>query len=261
MTLTVQWSLVQVKPTRSARSGSSLRCSQRRASAPSRLTRSRVASSPVFRNQRAASSVPSSPLMRLKLVLPEASGLEVEDAGVQQIAQLLEQVVEVTDADIGVVFAHDVAQRPAERERRSGKARDIALAVAGSHDAQLADPQVAVHLPVRDGRPGNPAGDRVEPPRGASSADGPRGTRCHGRESPDKVVVVLERTTRRRLQLDGLVDLAICDSARDSQRLDGCMPRAPGSSGQCPDRRRRQGDGRRPPAVRVPAAATRGSRT
>ena len=40
-------------------------------------------------------SVPSSPLMRLKLVLPECVGSEVEDAGVEQIAQLLEQVVEV----------------------------------------------------------------------------------------------------------------------------------------------------------------------
>ena len=226
MTLTVQWSLVQVKPTRSARSGSSLRCSQRRASAPSRLTSSRVASSPLLRNQRAAISVPSSPLIRLKLVLPEASGLQVEDAGVEQVAQLLQQVVEILVADVGVVFAHDVAQRPAERDRRAGEAGDIALAVTGGHDPHLADPQVAVHLAIGDRRPGDVTGNRVERLAQLRLLMDREVGRPRRREPPDELVVVLERPARRWLQLDRLVDLAVGDPARDRQRLDRVQRRA-----------------------------------
>ena len=46
------------------------------------------------------------------------------------------------------------------------------------------------------------------------------------REPPDELVVVLERSARRRLQLYRLVDLAICDPPRDRQRLDRveCRP-------------------------------------
>ena len=149
-----------------------------------------------------------------------------------------------SSADEGVVFAHDVAKRPSERHRRSAAKRgDVALAVASGHDAQRADAQVAIDLPVRDGGPGHAACDRVE--RLAELlllVDGEVRRAGRPRDAPDDVVVVLERDrptpapARRSCAPRGMRFGAAPRAAGSD-----AGPGARGSSARSLDRRRRQG--------------------
>ena len=154
-------------------------------------------------------------------------GAQIEQSRVEQLAQLLQQVIEILVADVGVVFADHVTQRPTEGDRRPREPGDVALAVAAGHDPQRPDPKIPVDLPVRDRRPRNPVGNPVE--RLAELALLMHGeVRGSGRrQAAHQVVVILEGPTRSRLQLDRLMQLSIRDPPWYRQRLDR-MERRPG---------------------------------
>ena len=76
--------------------------------------------------------------------LAGAAGSEREEAGVEEVAQLVEQRIELVVADRGVELADDVAQAAAECSRRTGEGDDVTGALAIGEDAQCVELEVAV---------------------------------------------------------------------------------------------------------------------